>query len=145
VFAGSVTPTVDSLSGWLKLATAAPRHPSLLAGRQSETVRSLTAALARYTHDVTTVTATPDRREPEFQLFDTPTAVMNIYRVKPAVFDLLLSAIIGGYLGVFYLLLLNSSIIVAFLASLVKEKEVESNGTAIKSNGAKNGHKLHAY
>jgi len=145
VFAGSVTPTVESLSGWLKLATAAPRHPSLLAGRQSETVRSLTAALARYTHDVTTVTATPDRREPEFQLFDTPTAVMNIYRVKPAVFDLLLSAIIGGYLSVFYLLLLNSSTIVAFLASLVKEKEVESNGTAIKSNGTKNGHKLHAY
>jgi len=147
VFAGSVTPTPDSLGGWLKLATAAPRHSSLLVGRQSETVRSLTAALSRYTHEVTTLTATPDRREPEFQLYDTPTAMMNVYRVKPAVFDLLLSALIGGYLSLFYLLLINSSTIVAFLANLGKEKELEANGNAVKQNGAaKNGHqKLHAY
>lgn len=147
VFAGSVTPTEQSLEGWLKLATAAPRHSSLLVGRQSETVRSLTAALSRYTHEVTTLTATPDRREPEFQLYDTPTAVMNVYRVKPAVFDLLLSALIGGYLSLFYLLLINSSSIVAFLANLGKEKEVEANGNGVKQNGAaKNGHhKLHAY
>lgn len=147
VFAGSVTPTSESLGGWLKLATASPRHSSLLVGRQSETVRSLTAALSRYTHEVTTLTATPDRREPEFQLYDTPTAVMNIYRVKPAVFDLLLSAMIGGYLAVFYLLLTNSSTIVLFLASLGKDKEVEANGNGVKQNGtAKNGHhKLHAF
>jgi len=151
VFAGSVTPTAESLGGWLKLATAAPRHSSLLAGRQSETVRSLTAALARYTHDVTTVTATPDRREPEFQLYDTPTAIINIYRVKPAVFDLLLSAVIGGYLSLFYLLLLNCSSIVAFFTSLVKKEEAETNGSlkgngnGVKMNGTKNGHKLHAY
>ena len=67
----------------------------MLAVRQSDTVKSLTAALSRYTHDVATVTAVPDRREPEFQLYDTPTATINIYRVKPAVFDLLLSAVIG--------------------------------------------------
>ena len=27
VFAGSVTPTEESLTGWLNLATANPRHP----------------------------------------------------------------------------------------------------------------------
>jgi len=146
VFAGSVTPTEESLTGWLNLATANPRHPSLLAVRQSDTVKSLTAALSRYTHDVATVTAVPDRREPEFQLYDTPTATINIYRVKPAVFDLLLSAVIGCYLGLFYLFLLNSTAIVAFLSNLVKEKELEANGTAAKTNGTKNGHhKLHAY
>ena len=119
--------------------TAAPRHPSLLAGKTSETVKSLTAALARYTHDVAKVVSTPDRREPEYVLYDTPQAVMNVYRVKPAVFDLFLSAAIGCYLGVLYLILNNSSVILLFLTSFVKDKEGDhANGNA-KTNGFKNG------
>ena len=45
-----------------------------------ELVKSLTSALARYLQDVSTVTGTPDRREPEFALYDTTTATVNIYR-----------------------------------------------------------------
>ncbi len=41
-------------------------------------------------------------------------------RVKPAVFDLLLSAVIASYLGLIYLLLQNSSAILRVLASLVR-------------------------
>merc|ERR1712098_905337 len=144
LFTGSLEPTTSSLEGWLELATASPRHPSLLAGKHSEMVKSLTAALARYTHDVSKVVSTPDRREPEYVLYDTTTATMNVYRVKPAVFDLFLSAAIGCYLGLLYLILNNSSVIIMFLTGLVKEKEVEMNGHS-KSNGVKNGHKLHAY
>ena len=55
------------------------------------------------------VVSTPDRREPEYVLYDTPQAVMNVYRVKPAVFDLFLSAAIGCYLGILYLLLNNTT------------------------------------
>jgi hypothetical protein len=40
--------------------------------------------------------------------------------VKPAVFDLLLSAVIASYLGLIYLLLQNSSVILSVLASLVR-------------------------
>jgi len=144
LFAGSLAPSADSLSGWLNLATSAPRHPSLLVGKNSEVVKSLTAALSRYTHDVVKVTSTPDRREPEYVLYDTPSATLNIYRVKPAVFDLFLSAAIGCYLGLVYLLLNNGTAIILFLTGLVKEKEVEMNGHA-KSNGVKNGHKPHSY
>jgi len=149
LFTGSLEPTTSSLEGWLELATASPRHPSLLAGKHSEMVKSLTAALARYTHDVSKVVSTPDRREPEYVLYDTTTATMNVYRVKPAVFDLFLSAAIGCYLGLLYLILNNSTGILVFLASLVKDKkETEhhhSNGHA-KTNGMRNGHgtKLHA-
>lgn len=141
LFTGSLEPTTSSLGGWLELATASPRHPSLLAGKHSEMVKSLTAALARYTHDVSKVVSTPDRREPEYVLYDTTTAVMNVYRVKPAVFDLFLSAAIGCYLGLLYLILNNSTGILVFLASLVKEKKESehSNGHA-KTNGFKNGH-----
>ena len=83
LFTGSLEPSASSLGGWLELATASPRHPSLMAGKNSgthtslssksdalapdiilspvETVKSLTAALARYTHDVSKVVSTPDR------------------------------------------------------------------------------------
>lgn len=144
LFAGSLSPSAGSLAGWLDLATAQPRHPSLLLGKNSDVVKSLTAALSRYTHDVVKVVSTPDRREPEYVLYDTPSATLNVYRVKPAVFDLFLSAAIGCYLALVYLLINNSSVIIMFLTGLVKEKEVEMNGHS-KSNGVKNGHKLHAY
>ena len=42
------------------------------------------------------------------------------FRVKPAIFDLLLSIVIAGYLGVLYLVLQNSSIILSVLASVVR-------------------------
>jgi hypothetical protein len=43
-------------------------------------VKSLTSALARYTQDVTTVLGMADKREPEYVLYDTATATLNIYR-----------------------------------------------------------------
>ena len=43
-------------------------------------VKSLTSALARYTQDVSTVIGNPDRREPEYVLYDTASATMNVYR-----------------------------------------------------------------
>ena len=45
-------------------------------------------------------------------------------RVKPAVFDLLLSAVIASYLALVYLLLQNSALILTALASLVRYKGV---------------------
>merc|ERR1712080_245227 len=74
----------------------------------------------------------------------TTIATMNVYRVKPAVFDLFLSAAIGCYLGILYLILNNSSGILLFLASFVKEKKEtdnhhhHSNGH-VKANGIRNG------
>jgi len=147
LFTGSLAPTQPSLNGWLGILTMAPRHPSLLAGKNSEMVKSLTAALARYTHDVSKVVSSPDRREPEYVLYDTPTATVNVYRVKPAVFDLFLSAAIGCYLAVLFLILNNSAVILNFLSGFVRERKEpdQSNGHS-KANGFKNGSmmKLHA-
>ena len=142
LFGGSLSPTGQSLSGWLDLVTASPRHPSLVAGKQSEVVKTLTAALSRYTKDVTKVVGVPDRTEPEYILYDAQTAVLNVYTVKPAVFDLVLSLVICAYLGLIYAVIINSKYIVNFFT--LKDKEVEMNGHS-KSNGVKNGHKLHAY
>merc|ERR1719228_2800165 len=108
----------------------------------SEMVKSLTAALARYTHEVSKVVSTPDRREPEYVLYDTPQAVMNVYRVKPAVFDLFLSAAIGCYLGILYLLLNNTPILVFLSGLLSREKEGEQANGHAKAVGFRNGSTL---
>lgn len=146
MFSGSLTPSKQSMKGWMEMVTAAPRHTSLTAGKNSEVVKSLGAALSRYTHDVSKVVSIPDKREPEYMLYDTPTATMNVYRVKPAVFDLFLSAGIGCYLAIIYLILNNSSLLLAMLSGLLtKEKETEEkNGYQAKNghaNGIKNGHR----
>ena len=142
LFSGSLSPTPESLAGWLDLVTASPRHPSLVAGKQSDLVKTLTSALSRYTKDVTKVVTTPDRREPEYVLYDTATASLNVYTVKPAVFDLFLSIAILAYISVIYGVIVNHKLWITFLSSLIKETEM--NGHA-KTNGFKNGHKLHAY
>jgi len=146
LFAGSWEPKESSLEGWLNLVTSYPRHPTLISDRNSELVKSLTSALARYVQDVSTVTGNPDRREPEFVLYDTPSAVMNIYRVKPAVFDLLLSLVICSYLAVIYFILINNNTILTALSSVIREKKAEESNGHAKVNGNMNGHtKLHAY
>jgi len=64
-------------------------------------------------------------------------------QVKPAVFDLFLSAAIGCYLAVIYLLLNNSAMIVVFLTGMLAraEKDGEERNGHSKSNGLRNGHK----
>jgi hypothetical protein len=146
LFAGTWEPKESSLQGWMDLVTSYPRHATLISDRNSELVKSLTSALARYVQDVSTVTGNPDKREPEFVLYDTPSAVMNIYRVKPAVFDLLLSLVICSYLAVIYLILQNSNTILTVLSSIVRERKVEDSNGHAKMNGKMNGHsKQHAY
>jgi len=68
---------------------------------------------------------------------------MNIYRVKPAIFDLLLSVIIASYIGFIYFVLQNSGVILSVLASVVRERKMEEMNGHSKLNGARNGHKLH--
>ena len=41
-----------------------------------------------------------------------------MFRVKPAIFDLLLSVVIAGYLGLVYLLLGNGALVLSALASI---------------------------
>ncbi|KAG8519138.1 Nicalin [Galemys pyrenaicus] len=47
-------------------------------------------------------------RDPEFVFYDQLKQVMNAYRVKPAIFDLLLAVCIGAYLGMAYTAVQNS-------------------------------------
>ncbi|KAM7341297.1 BOS complex subunit NCLN [Cochliomyia hominivorax] len=55
-------------------------------------------AFEKYLTNVKLIYEKPDSREPDFMLYEGSVAVLNVYRVKPAAFDLVLTIIIFSYL-----------------------------------------------
>lgn len=80
------------------LASISPRHPLLT---------TLEQTMSRYLKEVSLSIFKPDRREPEVVFYEPAIAIMNAYRVKPAVFDLFLALAIAVYLSVVYIIITN--------------------------------------
>ncbi|XP_067252831.1 BOS complex subunit ncln isoform X2 [Chanodichthys erythropterus] len=100
-----------SLVDWL---TAQPRAAQLL-DKDSSIVNTLEYYLNRYLKDVKRHLVRADKRDPEFVFYDQLKQTMNAYRVKPAIFDLLLAACIASYLGVLYLAVQHFGLLYGFL------------------------------
>ncbi|MCI4383373.1 hypothetical protein PGIGA_G00025700 [Pangasianodon gigas] len=88
-----------SLVDWL---STQPRAAQLV-DKESSVVSTLEYYLGRYLKDVKRHFVKADKRDPEFVFYDQLKQTMNAYRVKPAIFDLLLALCIAAYLGVVYL------------------------------------------
>ncbi|KAA0711919.1 Nicalin-1 Nicastrin-like protein 1 [Triplophysa tibetana] len=102
---------LTSLVDWL---TAQPRAAQLL-DKDSSIVNTLEYYMNRYLKDVKRHLVKADKRDPEFVFYDQLKQTMNAYRVKPAVFDLLLALCIASYLGVLYLVIQNFGLLYGFL------------------------------
>ncbi|XP_032108205.1 nicalin isoform X1 [Sapajus apella] len=89
---------LDSVMDWL---THQPRAAQLV-DKDSTFLSTLEHHLGRYLKDVKQHHVKADKRDPEFVFYDQLKQVMNAYRVKPAVFDLLLAVGIAAYLGMAY-------------------------------------------
>uniref|UniRef100_A0A8C8Z983 Nicalin n=1 Tax=Prolemur simus TaxID=1328070 RepID=A0A8C8Z983_PROSS len=89
---------LDSVMDWL---TNQPRAAQLV-DKDSTFLSTLEHYLSRYLKDVRQHHVKADKRDPEFVFYDQLKQVMNAYRVKPAIFDLLLAVCIGAYLGMAY-------------------------------------------
>ncbi|XP_078217605.1 BOS complex subunit NCLN isoform X2 [Callithrix jacchus] len=89
---------LDSVMDWL---THQPRAAQLV-DKDSTFLSTLQHHLSRYLKDVKQHHVKADKRDPEFVFYDQLKQVMNAYRVKPAVFDLLLAVGIAAYLGMAY-------------------------------------------
>uniref|UniRef100_A0A8D0DW65 Nicalin n=1 Tax=Salvator merianae TaxID=96440 RepID=A0A8D0DW65_SALMN len=89
---------MESVMEWL---TSQPRAAQLV-DRDSTFITTLESYLSRYLKDVKQHHVKADKRDPEFVFYDQLKQVMNAYRVKPAIFDLLLALCIAAYLGVAY-------------------------------------------
>uniref|UniRef100_A0A8C1TSI2 Nicalin n=1 Tax=Cyprinus carpio TaxID=7962 RepID=A0A8C1TSI2_CYPCA len=89
----------DQLASLVDWLTAQPRAAQLL-DKDSSIVNTLEYYLSRYLKDVKRHLVRADKRDPEFVFYDQLKQTMNAYRVKPAIFDLLLAVCIASYLGV---------------------------------------------
>ncbi|XP_073659568.1 BOS complex subunit NCLN isoform X2 [Tursiops truncatus] len=89
---------LDSVMDWL---TAQPRAAQLV-GKDGTFLSTLQHHLGHYLKEVRPHHVKADKRDPEFVFYDQLKQVMNAYRVKPAIFDLLLAVCIGAYLGMAY-------------------------------------------
>ena len=96
-------------------------------------MKTLSEALKTFTYDVKVVDHKRDKREPEFNFYDIHQTTMNVYKVKPAVFDLILSLGIAGYLLLVYGLIIKSSVIYANMSSIMHGYITASNSNSTKS------------
>lgn len=113
----------ESLKGWLDFLANQPRAAQLLAEKNNPLVTTLNDALSRYLKDVKTFYQSPDKRDPEFVFYDVTKATVNVYSVKPAVFDLFLTFAIAIYLGVVYLFVQNFPVIYTAMPFFVSSKK----------------------
>ncbi|KAL0129721.1 hypothetical protein PUN28_001763 [Cardiocondyla obscurior] len=97
----------ESLSLWFNYFASQPRAASLLAEKNNLLVNTLKESMARYLGDVKVTLHTPDKQDPEFVFYDVTKAILNVYSVKPAVFDLFLTIGIILYLGILYIIVHN--------------------------------------
>lgn len=70
----------------------------------------------KYLQNVQLTVNKPTARDPEFMTYTSYHSKLNIYNVKPAVFDLFVSAAIGIYLTIAYYIIKNFASFYAFLS-----------------------------
>lgn len=99
---------------WLTFLTNYSRSPSLLT-KNHPVVLALEQYAQRYLTNVVKTTIRPSKKDPEFVFFDGDDdqgRQLYVYRIKPAIFDLVLALFIAAYLGIVYVLTAHWSMII---------------------------------
>ncbi|KAI9520492.1 tRNA (cytosine-5-)-methyltransferase ncl1 [Dissostichus eleginoides] len=115
----------EQLSAVVDWLTAQPRAAQLV-DKDSSVVSTLEYHMGHYLKDVKRHYVRADKRDPEFVFYDQLKQTMNAYRVKPAIFDLLLAVCISAYLGVMYLAIQNFGLLYS-VARRVTQPKVKSH------------------
>ncbi|CAN9500416.1 unnamed protein product [Ophioblennius macclurei] len=111
----------EHLSAVVDWLTAQPRAAQLV-DKDSSVVSTLEYHLGRYLKDVKRHYVKADKRDPEFVFYDQLKQTMNAYRVKPAIFDLLLAVCIAAYLGMMYLAIQNFGVLYSIVRRITQPK-----------------------
>ncbi|CAG5860949.1 BOS complex subunit ncln isoform 2-T2 [Menidia menidia] len=111
----------EHLSAVVDWLTAQPRAAQLV-DKDSSVVSTLEYHLGRYLKDVKRHYVKADKRDPEFVFYDQLKQTMNAYRVKPAIFDLLLAVCIAAYLGMMYLAIQNFGVLYSVVRRVTQPK-----------------------
>merc|ERR1719211_143575 len=142
---GSTNVSKDHIKKWVEYFASTPRFAGLMTtnkvNEHNKVVKTLAEALKVLTYDVKVIDHKRDKREPEFNFYDLHQTTMNVYKVKPAVFDLILSLGIAGYLFLVYGLIVKSSIMYGYMANFINGYVKASATTNFTKSGmsANNG------
>lgn len=109
IFTGTMAITKESIRPWLQI-------------RSTQQNNDLKYAFEKYLKNVKLIHEKPDAREPDFMLYDERDGLLNIYNVKPAVFDLFLTFLIVAYLAVIYLAIFHFPKLYTFVCRLTVTK-----------------------
>lgn len=102
---------------WLTFLTSYSRAASLLS-KTHPVLLSLEQYANRYLTNVVKTTIRPNKKDPEFVFFDGDDdqgRQLYVYRIKPAIFDLVLAIFIAAYLGLIYLITAHWSTVMSVL------------------------------
>jgi len=115
-FADSLSPDVHLIKKWTEYLAKTPRHASLLTSgpqmkkfsNEPSIIDVLGNTLQGYKAEVKFFKSKLEKQDPEFTFYDMSVGLtMSAHRVKPAVFDLILTCFIGAYLGILYLIIVK--------------------------------------
>lgn len=98
----------EYVSSWLDQICKTSRAASLL-NKNHPLVHNLFTHFNHYLQESVKFPVKVHTKEPEFVFYNQEEAKLMIYSVKPAVFDFFLALLIGGYLGLVYLFVMNFS------------------------------------
>nr|CAG4636010.1 EOG090X02MW [Eubosmina coregoni] len=103
-FVGDLAVSEKMLDVWMNQMTSQPRSSSSVGSKSGSgmLVNMLQQTMQRYLNEVKVTHLTVDKRDPEFGFYDQTKGVLTAYSVKPAVFDLFLTATIAAYLTAVY-------------------------------------------
>lgn len=109
IFTGSMAISREQIKPWLNI-------------RSTQQNNDLKYAFEKYLRNVKVTYEKPDAREPDFMLYDDRDALLNIYNVKPAVFDLFLTFMIAAYLSAVYFAIFHFPRLYGFVCRMTVAK-----------------------
>lgn len=124
------------------------KHQKSSTGNKNPTVKFLSEALRTFTHEAREISYKRDKKDPEYTFYDASVdsgnneeaVVMTAYKVKPAVFDLVVSIGIAAYLGALYLFLQQASSAYSVLAAALSSGLSATSSPAKTNSNGVNGH-----
>ncbi|XP_028672147.1 nicalin-1 isoform X2 [Erpetoichthys calabaricus] len=111
----------QQLSAVIDWLTSQPRAAQLI-DKDSSVISTLEYIMGRYLKDIKRHYVKADKRDPEFVFYDQLKQTLNAYRVKPAIFDLLLAVCIAAYLGAMYMAVQNFGVLYNLVRRVIQPK-----------------------
>lgn len=112
------------LQMWIDIVTTQPRSLQALNEKNNVLLKTFKDYFEKHLLDIKTINMSPDKRDPEFRFYDVTNNKANIYSVKPAVFDLVLTIAIVLYLGAIYLITQKFSMFYSIASNLTNKKQI---------------------